>query len=122
MKTNLYTVFFSALFLILIILFAGRFEIAGAQDGCDISGPKKLIPETYQKVKLGLTLNELEKVLGEHTYSPIEGQYYFVTEGKCPLEGTDMMVSCGYIVDFRRAPSYEVTDKLQECTWGAIGE
>jgi hypothetical protein len=54
-----------------VLLFSWAPIIAGEnpQNGCDITGPKELIPESYKKVKLGMTLKELEQVLGKHDYS-----------------------------------------------------
>ena len=90
--------------------------------GCTIDGPLSLLPASVKQVRLGMSKAELERLLGQATYSPIDGQYYFTTGGECPLEATGRHAACGVIAEFRRAPDYRVTDALQSCTWGAIGE
>jgi hypothetical protein len=67
---------------------------------------------------------ELEAVLGQADYSPADGLYYFSTGGDCPLDDGQRTASCGVVADFRTTGSTEpeLTDTLQSCTWGAIGE
>lgn len=90
---------------------------------CHVDGPRELIPDTFEKVKIGMTFQELEQVLGKPDYSPTNGQYYYSTEGRCPLNGdTGMMVTCGYVIEFRKSGEEEVKSNIQSCSWGAIGE
>jgi hypothetical protein len=100
---------------------AGCRHVAG-NTGCEVNGPAHLVPATVKRVRLGMSKPELERILGEVNYSPIEGQYYFSTGGECPLEGANRNAPCGVVADFRRAPEYRITGSLQSCTWGAIGE
>jgi hypothetical protein len=91
--------------------------------GCEISGPEVLLPERVKQVRLGMTKNELEDVLGQADYSPVEGQYYFSTGGNCPLDEGDRVASCGVVAEFRDYSNDGVlTGSLQTCRWGAIGE
>ena len=93
--------------------------------GCSIDGPEHLVPEKVRRIHLGMAKAELENVLGEADYSPIDGQFYFSTGGDCPLEDTQNMAPCGVVAEFRdyRAGSDPVlTDTLQSCWWGGIGE
>ena len=90
--------------------------------GCDVNGPAALVPARVKQVRLGMSTREVEGLLGKATYSPIDGQYYYSTGGECPLEGADRNAPCGVIAEFRGGPDYKVTDVLQSCTWGAIGE
>ena len=72
-----------------------------------------------------MSLAALKAVLGEPDYSPVEGQYVFYTGQGCKLEGTELVSPCGFITEFRRpsvSGGLEVTDSLQSCSWGAIGE
>jgi hypothetical protein len=95
---------------------------------CRIEGPKRLAPDELQRIHLGMSKTELEGVLGQADYSPLDGQFYFGTGGECPLDGTGREAPCGVVADFNRttygATTIEtvVTDSLQSCWWGAIGE
>jgi hypothetical protein len=110
----------------IVILAGGPCAIGcrrGDQRGrCDVNGPAALVPASVKQVRLGMSTREVEGLLGKATYSPIDGQYYYSTGGECPLEATGRNAPCGVIADFRRGPDYRVTDTLQSCTWGAIGE
>jgi hypothetical protein len=74
-----------------------------------------------------MTKVELERVLGEADYSPVDGQFYFSTGGDCPLEDAGRDAPCGVVADFRRSTNEAtaetvLTDSLQSCWWGGIGE
>lgn len=91
---------------------------------CRIEGPAHLAPENIRRVHLGMSKDELEHVLGPADYSPTEGQYYFSTGGDCPLADTDRVAPCGVVAEFRDYSGSEavLTESLQSCWWGAIGE
>jgi hypothetical protein len=95
-----------------------------ARAGCDINDSKKPIPPALARVRLGISRNGLESILGKPDYSPIKGQYYFSTGGSCQLEGTNRTAACGVVADFRRlqGSQTQLMDSLQSCFWGAIGE
>ena len=97
-------------------------EPRGGTAGCSVNGPAQLLPASVKRVRLGMSKVELERLLGEANYSPIEGQYYFSTGGECPLEEANRTAPCGVVADFRRGPDARLTTSLQSCTWGAIGE
>jgi hypothetical protein len=101
---------------------SGKFEPAG----CTVEGPQDLMPPKVAKIRLGISKHELEGVLGEPDDSPVEGQYRFGTGGDCPLEGGVRLAPCGLVAEFRRFPGGRrdavLTDSLQSCFWGAIGE
>lgn len=63
---------------------------------------------------------QLEDVLGKADYSPGAGQFYFSTGGDCPSKGADRQAPCGVVAEFRVGDA--MTDALQFCSWGAIGE
>ncbi len=93
--------------------------------GCTIEGPEPLLPETVRRAELGMTMAQLEAVLGSPDYSPAEGQFYFGTGGDCPLDDADRMAACGVVAEFRSkddAGDAVVSGSLQSCWWGAIGE
>ena len=92
--------------------------------GCGIQGPSELMPEKVSAVRLGMTKGELENVLGPADYSPVDGLFYFSTGGDCPLEATDRLASCGVVAEFLDHGGSEavLTESLQSCWWGGIGE
>ena len=86
------------------------------------------LPEKLKQIHLRMSKAQLEAVLGEADYSPTDGQYYFSTGGDCPLEDTDREAPCGVVAEFRittyGASTIDIvlTDSLQGCWWGGIGE
>jgi hypothetical protein len=82
------------------------------------------MPEKVKRIHLGMPKAALEVVLGEADYSPVDGQFYFSTGGECPLDGAGRLAPCGVIAEFRvnAGDEMRVTDSLQWCSWGAIGE
>lgn len=92
--------------------------------GCAIDGPTQLMPSQLERIFLGMSKADLEAVLGPADYAPAEGLYYFSTGGDCRLDDEQRTASCGVIADFRRPDrtEQELTDVLQSCRWGAIGE
>lgn len=73
-------------------------------------------------VRLGMTKAEVEKLLGPPTYSPIEGQSYYVAADRRTPEGTPV----GLVVDYRRTDprtGEEIASGRLETFWlGPIGE
>jgi hypothetical protein len=67
---------------------------------------------------------ELNGLLGAEDYSPVAGQYYFSTGGGCALDGMGRTAPCGLVAEFRaeEAGEMQLTERLQSCWWGAIGE
>ena len=93
--------------------------------GCSVAGPEHLMPEKVGRIHLGMSQAELESVLGEADYSPTDGQFYFSTGADCPLEGADRLAPCGVVAEFREysdGGDAVLTESLQSCWWGAIGE
>lgn len=90
---------------------------------CSIQGPAALMPEEVGRIHLGMSKASLEALMGEPAYSPTAGQYYFSTGGKCPLD-EERFAACGVVADFQDYSGADsiVTDSLQSCWWGAIGE
>ena len=73
-------------------------------------------------IRLGMTRAEVERLLGPPTYSPIEGQYYYVAADRRTPEGTPV----GLVVDYRRTDprsGEEIASGRLETFWlGPIGE
>src|SRR5690606_3628619 len=53
---------------------------------CWIHGPEQLMLAAAKRVQPGMSMAELERLLGVADYSPSEGQFYFSTGGDCPLD------------------------------------
>lgn len=74
------------------------------------------------RIRLGMTRPEVEKLLGPHDYSPIEGHYYYALSGRKTEEGTPV----GLIVEYRRVNvstgEMVETGKLESLSRGPIGE
>jgi hypothetical protein len=110
---------------LLLALCVGACHGNTPSEGCSIEGPQQRLPEKVKRVRLGMTMSELEAVLGPAAYSPIEGQYYFSTGGDCPLQDSDRVASCGVVAEFRdysNSSDGTLTESLQSCWWGGIGE
>jgi hypothetical protein len=80
---------------------------------------------------LGMSSADVNELLGAPDYSPIAGQYYHYTGEGCWLRensdvpsAADRRVPCGYVIDYHQYEprSDRLTDTVQRCWWGAIGE
>lgn len=115
--------FFYPMIFALSILFAPSCHAASIAKGCNVLGPVEFMPERVKHVRFGMTLVELEAVMGKADYSPIEGLFYFSTGGDCPLEDSGRVASCGLVAEFRDYGKDDVlTGSLQSCWWGGVGE
>ena len=77
--------------------------------------------DRWFSLKKGFPRTKLEKLLSKPDYSPTEGQYYYSSDRRIFLkdEGGDTVF--GLIVDYRDEKG-NVTDSVQEFTFGRIGE
>lgn len=78
----------------------------------------------YKHLGEGIKRTEVERLLGEPDYSPIEGQYYFATDrSEYPESGAADRVKLpvGLVVDYRNQLG-GLTDELQTFWLGPIGE
>lgn len=104
------------------LLAAGCQANTGAER-CWIHGPEQLMPAAAKRVQPGMSMAELERLLGVADYSPSEGQFYFSTGGDCPLDAGERTASCGLVADFRlymEGQEPVLTAALRSCWWGAI--
>lgn len=97
---------------------------ADGASGCVVEEFAAVAPSKVKQIKLGMSKDDLRRILGEEDYSPVEGQYYFSTGGECPLDAGNRMAPCGLVAEFRAEKNGELqlTERLQSCWWGAIGE
>lgn len=91
---------------------------------CPTEGSQPTRPPQVDRIHSGMALAEIVAVLGEPSYSPSAGQYYFSTGGDCRLGDSGRTAPCGLVADFRdmQDGDAKVTETLQSCWWGAIGE
>lgn len=116
---------FPTRFTLLVLTLACLAGCHAQTSACRIEGPRHLMPDKIMRVKLGMSKLELENVLGEADYSPSDGELYFSTGSDCPLEDTGRLAPCGVVAKFRDDRSGGdpvLTESLQSCWWGAIGE
>jgi outer membrane protein assembly factor BamE (lipoprotein component of BamABCDE complex) len=69
----------------------------------------------------GMRRSEVERLLGDPDYSPIDGQYYYSSSGSVDSDEQGRGVTAGLVVDYRDEHG-EVTDTLYEYRLGPIGE
>lgn len=114
----------------LIMALAGCEDAAlpPATPACSINAPPELLPREVKQIRLGMSLGALRRLLGKPDYTPVAGQFYFLTGGLCPTSSAGgTQFACGVVAEFRRfeygvAPDDVVTDSLQSCRWGAIND
>lgn len=75
----------------------------------------------YKGLSKGMQKKEVDRLLGEPDYSPIDGQYYYSSDHYEYSEQQERNVSVGLVVDYRNSDGI-VTEKLQEYRLGPIGE
>jgi hypothetical protein len=112
-----------SVFVIASVLTLGACQVTqDATGSCTIEGPAELMPQKIKQVRLGMLQSELKRLLGPADYSPTDGVFYFSTGGDCPIEEGERSAPCGLVVEFRDYNQDKVTETVQSCWWGAIGE
>ncbi len=75
----------------------------------------------YKNLSKGMHRNEVERLLGEPDYSPLNGQYYYSSDRSVYAKDQKREVPVGLIVDYRNKNGL-ITEMLQEFWLGPIGE
>ena len=75
----------------------------------------------YNSFDKGMGRAEVERLLGEPDYSPIDGQYYYSSDRSVYSDDQGKDVNLGLVVDYRDMNG-EITDRLHEFWLGPIGE
>jgi hypothetical protein len=75
----------------------------------------------YKSLSKGKQRKEVESLLGEPDYSPIDGQHYYSSDHSEYSQDQARDVTVGLVVDYRDGNG-EITDKLQEFWMVPIAE
>ncbi|MGD8912878.1 MAG: hypothetical protein PVI97_06705 [Candidatus Thiodiazotropha sp.] len=75
----------------------------------------------YNGFYKGMGRMEVERLLGEPDYSPIDGQYYYSSDRSVYSDDQAKDVNLGLVVDYRDVNG-EITERLHEFWLGPIGE
>lgn len=75
----------------------------------------------FKSLSKGMQRTEVECLLGEPDYSPIDGQYYYDSNRSVYSEDQERRVPFGLVVDYRNRDGL-ITETLQEFWIGPIGE
>jgi hypothetical protein len=94
---------------------------------CQIDGQDRPPRNTIARIHRGQTKAEVEAILGQPDYSPIDGVYYHSTGGDCEFGELKRMVPCGYVMAYSRehsdsTNSFTDASVLIGCSWGGIAE
>lgn len=75
----------------------------------------------YQSLSEGMSRQEVERLLGKPDFSPIDGQYYYISDRVVYSENQGRNVVVGMFVDYKDRNG-GITEKLQAFWIGPIGE
>lgn len=75
----------------------------------------------YNTLARGMPRKDIERLLGESDYSPIDGQHYYSSDRKEYSEAQQRDVTVGVVVDYRDSSS-TITESLHEFWLGPIDE
>jgi outer membrane protein assembly factor BamE (lipoprotein component of BamABCDE complex) len=75
----------------------------------------------YRTFTKGMLRQEVETLLGDPDYSPIDGQYYYSSDHSEYSEDQQRDIGVGLVVDYRDSDG-NVTDRLQDFWLGSIAE
>jgi len=79
------------------------------------------LEKIYKNLSSGMYRKEVVRLLGEPDYSPINGQYYYSSNGSEYSEEQKREISVGLVVDYRDENG-EITERLQQFWLGPIAE
>ncbi|MFL0811619.1 MAG: hypothetical protein K6L76_14460 [Agarilytica sp.] len=72
-------------------------------------------------LRVGMTKKEVDEILGEYTYSPTDGQYYYVSSKTEYSSDQNREVSVGLVLDYNDSDGNS-EQTLQSFWVGKIGE
>lgn len=94
-------------------------EIEQASAEFKESGAIESLMVLLASLKLGMSISEVENLVGKPTYSPVDGQNYYATDAYKRIGEHE--VPLGLILDFRNDRNAP-TGKLESIFFGPIGE
>lgn len=119
MVDRITSIFFAAVVLTGCSIGLSSVEYAGEhyKDHRDFASLETLVNSFH----MGMPRSEVERLLGEPDYSPIDGQYYYSSDRTVFSDDQNRDVSVGMVADYRDENG-GVTDRLQEFWLGPKGE
>jgi outer membrane protein assembly factor BamE (lipoprotein component of BamABCDE complex) len=75
----------------------------------------------HKNISKGMQRKQVENLLGEPDYSPVNGQYYYSSDQSSYVEEQERQISIGLVVDYRDNNNV-VTKSLENYWLGPIGE
>jgi len=94
-------------------------EIEQASAKFKESGAIESLMVLLASLERGMSISEVENLVGKPTYSPVDGQHYYATDAYKRIGERE--IPLGLILDFRNDRSAP-TGKLESIFFGPIGE
>jgi len=110
--------------LVMLLLAACACHAQGPQEASSSYKAKKdyaSLAVLVTHLRKGMARTEVEALLGEADYSPIEGQEYYSSDRSEFVPKTDTKQTVGLVVEYRNEQG-KVTKQLQQFELGRIGE
>ncbi|UTW45128.1 hypothetical protein KFE80_12280 [bacterium SCSIO 12696] len=124
--------FLTTLLCFLMLYGCSENELENASASYKSNHDYESLAKIHASLTEGMRKSDVEMLLGESDYSPIEGQYYYSSDRYSPIEGSGnppTTANVGLIVEYR-ITEYPgdgtiksiLTDRLQGYYFGPIGE
>ena len=94
-------------------------EIEQASAKFKESGAIESLMVLLASLERGMSISEVENLVGKPTYSPVDGQHYYATDAYKRIDKRE--IPLGLILDFRDDRN-ALTGKLESIFFGPIGE
>lgn len=113
--------FITLLILFIIGCYAGLSSIENDSAKYRHDKDYKSLEVIFKNLYKGMQRNEVERLLGEPDYSPIDGQYYYSSNKSVYSKIQERKVPFGLVVDYRNRNGV-ITETLQNFWIGPVGE
>lgn len=116
------------------LMFSGCLEneLEKAGESYKLNRDYESLATIHESLTEGMRRSEVEGLLGEADYSPVEGQYYYASDRRGPIKGLGyppVTANVGLVVEYRITEypgdgiiKSTLTDRLQSYYFGPIGE
>ena len=96
-------------------------SLEGTSDNYKRNRDYTSLEEIYSSFSKGVHNEKVIRLLGEPDYSPIDGQYYYLSDSSEYIEEQGRDAIIGLVVDYRNSNG-EITEKIQNYWLGTISE